>query len=539
MKPTQPVKSFEEFRNELHEARKMNEGVLDKIKSGITAVKGAIKGALEKIGEFFSGFGASFLNSLILQSKGDLPEGIKFYPKKSDVELLKANGVKIEIPKVNENNSFEEYYLSTINEAEVALEHPNPEIDNVGVKEFKESLRDVVESGAKGTPLLIWGAPGIGKTAIIGDVAKEYFGPNADEEQRIIEVDLMSSSAEDFFMPAVTGRDEKGNLTPDAKGVRLPTGELPLYHVSEGKAGNDRVNGPDGEGGIIFFDEIARAPQRVQNVCLKLIDQRRVGSYVLGDKWVIIAAANREGDDDSGTFAFSSALGNRFRQINYAPKFEDWNEWASKAEDEAGDFIVSREILAFVKFNHDKYFYHLDPEVKSSTGGVNTIFPTPRAWTNASKALKTREKRAAKEGRALTNDEREKLVAQLVGKDAASAFIGFLKLMKKFNPEDIKNAYDNPAKAPTFAGLQIDEKNALIASVVFQRQKDKLDDKHKMNFIDWLISLGKDERPFVMKAMAMIQEVHPYLKDDDFWEQDCKGKLFDTVLTDRDKEKLS
>jgi hypothetical protein len=247
----------------------------------------------------------------------------------------------------------------------------------------------------------------------------------------------------------------------------------------------------------------------------------------------MVAAANREGDDETGTYKFSSTLGNRFRQINYAPKFEDWNEWAASAIDAEGDFIVSREILAFVRFNHDKYFYNLDPEVKAATGGSNTIFASPRSWTNASKALKIRERRAVKDGRRMTDDEREKIISSQVGKDAAAAFMGFLKLMKKIDINEVKAVYENPAKAPDFTNLQVDEKNALIASAVFFKAKDTLDKKEMMNFIDWLIKIK--DAPFAIKGMAMIQEVHPYLKDakgkhpdlHDYWEDDCKAKLFD------------
>ena len=51
-----PVKSFDEFRKELNESRDMNEGVIS-----------AIKDALKKIGEFFTGAGSFFMNMLVKQ----------------------------------------------------------------------------------------------------------------------------------------------------------------------------------------------------------------------------------------------------------------------------------------------------------------------------------------------------------------------------------------------------------------------------------------------------------------------------------------
>ena len=406
----------------------------------------------------------------------------------------------------------------------VKLEHPNPNVENVNVREFKEFIRDTVDSGVKGTPLLIWGAPGIGKTAIIESIAEEYFGNNAKSTRHIIDYDLMTMAPEDFFLPTVQGKTANGDVGPDTRAVRIPDAPLPLYKIDDPE-GDSKANGPDGKGGIIFFDEIARCSSPVQNVCLKLINERRIGEWKLGSKWVMIAAANREGDDETGTYKFSSTLGNRFKQVNYSPVFGDWNEWAGQAIDEEGEFLVSREILAFVRFNHDKYFYNLDPEIKASSGGSNTIFASPRSWTNAAASVQVRARRATKEGRRMNDTEIEKIVSSLVGKDAGAAYIGFLRMMKKIDINEIRAVYTNPSKAPTFSGLQIDEKNALVASVVFFKAKEKVDEKEQQHFINWLI--GLKDAPFSIKAMSMFQEVHIYLKESDYWENDMKGKLFD------------
>jgi len=396
----------------------------------------------------------------------------------------------------------------------------NPEVPNVGIREFMEAVRDTVVGGVDINPLLVWGAPGIGKTAIIEAVGKEFFGENAKESRRVLDYDLMTMAPEDFFLPTVQGKDEYGNVGPETRAVRVPDAPLPLYRIDD-LHGNARVNGPDGKGGIIFFDEIARCSNAVQNVCLKLINERRIGDWVLGSKWVMVAAANREGDEESGSYRFTPVLGNRFRQINFAPKFEDWNTWASKAKDSNGDFVVQREILAFVRFNHDKYFYNLDPEVKSSVGGANTIFASPRSWTNASKALKIRENRMSR----ISDDDRELIVSSQVGKAAASGYIGFLRMMRKIDVNEIRAVYSEPKKAPTFKNLQLDEKNALIASVVFYKSKEEIAKEEQENFINWLIILN--DAPFSIKAMSMIQEVHSDLKKSDFWENDMKAKLFD------------
>jgi MoxR-like ATPase len=450
-------------------------------------------------------------------SKKELPKGITIYPTKMDIELAKANGVNLSVPGVKESTEEEDF--DDVNEAKVELGHPNKNVQNVGMDEFKELLRDLVEAEDQGVPLLIWGAPGIGKTKIIEAIAKEYHGPQARNERRIIDYDLMTMNPEDFFLPG-EAKDPEGRGT--GKSTRMPEETLPVYKIGE-KGGDEKANGPDGKGGILFFDELARAPERVQNVCLKLIDERKLGNYMLGSKWVIVAAANREQDDETGTFRFSSTLGNRFAQYNFHPKFEEWEKWASSAKTEKGDPVVMPEILAFLRFNHADYWYKLDTE---TAGSVNPVFASPRSWTNASKKIAERANRLEKQGKKISIGEIETIVSGLVGKSEASALVGFIDLMKKIDPNDIKKVFEDPANAKDLKGLQVDQRNAYFAAIVFNTKGKQLTNQQLDNYTDWLIKLN--DQAWAMKGATMMAEVHPELKKpDSHWVEVCIEKLMD------------
>jgi hypothetical protein len=373
-------------------------------------------------------------------------------------------------------------------------------------------------------------------------IAKEYFGSDAKEKRRLIDFDLMTMSGEDFFMPAVSNRD-----TPDAKGARLPDEWLPVYRIDD-PAGDERVNGVDGKGGILFFDEIARCKVSVQNVCLKIIDERRVGSYVLGSKWVIICAANRKSDlsdDEQESFKWSSTLANRFQQINFAAQIDDWAPWALSAKDDLGRMLVKPEIVAFLKFNQ-KYFHLLDPEDFSNSSGGSEAWPSPRSWTNASQAILAREARYEKagwqdkNGKRISQDrwmeEQQAILTANVGPDAASAFIGFQRLMKNIKPEDINLVFTNGAKAPKWKGLAIDQQYALISAACFQmRGKETLSEKEMENFTTWLID-SKDA-PNSIKAINLMYEVVPSLQNNDYWIDNCKNRFVDAYPSIFSKEK--
>ena len=526
-----PVKSFEEYRFSLKESRKINEGILD-----------VLKGALKLVGEFFTGTGSKFLNALVHQTKGELPHGVKIYPNKADMEVMQAQRVAFKpAPKLPESytgaDDFNPLDENAINEAKVELEHPDPNVQNIGTEKFKFLLHSQIKAGQKErepNPILIWGAPGIGKTAIIEQVAKDYgieMGNN-----RLIVVDLQTMKPEDFFLPTSS---TPGAYTPQSKSARLPIEWLPVYDVKDPK-GNDAANGVDGAGGVIFFDEIARCDSAVQDVCLKLCDDsRRVGNYKLGSKWVIVCAANRESDegDSNKTYNFSSTLGNRFKQYNFVPKFEEWAEWAAVAKDKDGELVVTPEILTFLRF-FSEYWHNLEPDGTDILGGKKVIFPTPRAWTKASVELKQQRETAKELGKKFTLQDTMEAVAGSVGRTPANEFISFLRMTEEIDPKDIEKVYTDPDKAPTFERLDLGKKKGFMAAILMSKSKQELTDKEIMNFTKWLVRC-KDEQ-LGIRMLSQLKAFHPELKDSVKFNEDALTLFFDSYpnLT-KEKEKLS
>jgi len=494
-----------------------------------------VKKLIKKVGDYFTGQGSRFLNLLVAQKEKHLPKGVTVYPTSEDIAILKDYGVTVTVPKIPSLKESENLWdgKPLVNEAIISTKYPDmgkvKDVDSKGLDNF---IRDTVEGGKNVKPLLIWGPPGIGKTAIINAIAKEYFGPEAKEERRLIDFDLMTMSPEDFFIPTVTNKD-----TAQAKGARLPDEWLPVRRIDD-KEAEKEINGPDGKGGILFFDEIARCSTKVQNVCLKIVDERKIGNYVLGENWVIICAANRKSDlsdDEQEAFHWSSTLANRFQQINYASTIADWKPWAMSATDDLGQLLVKPEIVAFLDFNQ-KYFHLLDPEDFSNTSGGSQAWPSPRTWTNASQALTNRERRYERndwkdaKGKKISHDqwmeEQEDILAANVGSEAARAFLGFKKLLDKFDPRDIEKVYTDPDKAPKWKGLAIDEINALISAACFQmRDKKELNKTQMDNFATWIIN-SKDAANAI-KAINMLKEVVPSVEDSDYWKDEVKGRYVD------------
>ena len=129
-------------------------------------------------------------------------------------------------------------------------------------------------------PAFLWGAPGIGKSSIVKQIA---------QSNEIDFIDLRLALMDPTDLKGIPFYDKESHTALWAPPAFLP------------KSGE----------GILFLDELNTAAPSVQASAYQLILDRRVGEYVLPDGWAIVAAGNRE-SDRGVTYRMPSPLANRF-----------------------------------------------------------------------------------------------------------------------------------------------------------------------------------------------------------------------------------
>ena len=178
----------------------------------------------------------------------------------------------------------------------------------------------------------IWGAPGIGKSSIVRQIA---------ERRRMPLIDIRASLLDPTDLRGIP-------MIQDGTAVWCPPSFLPKK--------SDKP-------GILFLDEINAAPPLVQAALYQLILDRRVGEYELPEGWRIIAAGNRR-EDKAVTFRLSSALANRFIHLNLEVDPDDWHAWATNRG-------IIPEVTAFLKYR---------PQLLQAASEDEQAFATPRSW---------------------------------------------------------------------------------------------------------------------------------------------------------------
>ncbi len=198
-------------------------------------------------------------------------------------------------------------------------------------------------TGGHHTPVMIWGPPGVGKSQMVSDVAKNHSVPV---------IDLRLSQMEPSDLRGIPFRTD--NLVEWATPRMLP---------------DTNRHGPTG---ILFLDEITSALPAVSAAAYQLILDRSLGDYRVPEGWVIFAAGNRQGDRGV-TYAMPSPLANRFTHFSFDIHLDDWVVWAHKNE-------IDERIIAFLRFRPELLF-DFDPAQDP------VAFPTPRSWEFAHHAL--------------------------------------------------------------------------------------------------------------------------------------------------------
>jgi AAA domain (dynein-related subfamily) len=201
---------------------------------------------------------------------------------------------------------------------------------------IKEYLYQLVDTKIM-LSVMLWGAPGVGKSSIVAQTAKAF-------DLEFVDVRL-------------------SQLAPtDLRGLPVPENGVSKWYPPEFL--------PTSGKGILFLDELNMAPPTMQGMAQQLILDRKVGSYTLPDGWFIWAAGNRK-EDRASVFDMPAPLANRFLHLEVEPDLESFKLYGFTAD-------IHEHILAFLAFR---------PQLLHALDSKHPAWPSPRSWEMASKLL--------------------------------------------------------------------------------------------------------------------------------------------------------
>lgn len=263
--------------------------------------------------------------------------------------------------------------------------------------------------------LMVWGAPGIGKSMLTQQFADLYF-PVANRNVDLLE--QLRFEAADKDIPTVTAQtvadfeakllDQECNLVDfrlsqvdptDLRGIPVPvtyyrdidSGEFVADTLVVAGMNVEKVtetfwappgalNLPEDWKGIIFMDEVNGAMPIVQAACYQLFLDRKLGELTLPKDAMVMAAGNRE-NDGGVTFQLATPLKDRMIHVELTHDLKEWTEnYAMNAR-------VHPDILSYLQIRTAD-FNTLSPKNPNICGGSS-----PRSWVTASDTIYAFERR--------------------------------------------------------------------------------------------------------------------------------------------------
>lgn len=344
-------------------------------------------------------------------------------------------------------------------------------------QEVKKKLELVLpKEGRQSIVPFIHGAPGIGKSAIVKQIAKE---------RKLQVIDLRLSQHESSDIKGIPLPDPGENISR-----WLPPEFIPFKTTKRF----------EGTKGILFLDELNRAAPDVLQTVFQLVLDRKVGNLELLDEWHIVAAGNLGDEDGCDVVELDPALNNRFIHFFMQPDVKSWLKWAEKNN-------VHLDIINFIKTKPGYLFR------KFKTKYDEEFLVTPRSWEAFSNIIKQNE------------DKKIDQIAAVLGSDIVGpAAIHFLKYLEEKNvikPSDVINKYKEVLpKLKMLSREQVYALNFEIAKYIGELKR--ITNTHLTNFYKYINEiLEKDIK------IALLQQVTKELqKSKDKNKEDFIDKYF-------------
>ncbi len=207
-------------------------------------------------------------------------------------------------------------------------------------------------------PVFLLGAPGIGKTAIMEQIAQDTG------------ISLVSYSMTHHTRETVLGLAQivHRNYT----GADFQISE---YTMSEIVATlYDTIEATGIKEGILFLDEINCVAESLAPVMLQFLQYKVLGKHQIPTGWVVTTAGNPPQFNKSVN-EFDVVTLDRLKKVEVEPDFTVWKEYAYKR-------LLHTSIICFLETNPE-HFYHIGTDDQ----GKIISFVTARAWEDLSEMM--------------------------------------------------------------------------------------------------------------------------------------------------------
>lgn len=291
----------------------------------------------------------------------------------------------------------------------------------------KDDMGDYEIAIERQRPILLMGPPGIGKTAIMEQVAKE------------LGINLVSYTITHHTRQSAIGLPFISQKEYDGREYSVTE-----YTMSEIIASvYEQIEKSGIHEGILFLDEINCVSETLAPTMLQFLQYKKFGNHKVPDGFVIVTAGNPP-EYNKSVRDFDIVTLDRVKRIFIEEDYNAWREYAYKAD-------IHGSIMSYLEIKK-KNFYNIVSDVEGKR------FVTARGWEDLSQVMKVYEELRIP----VTKDF---VIQYLQDEEIAGDFANYYELYNKYRniyriPEILDGTVE--IEADSIKDAPFDEKLSLI-----------------------------------------------------------------------------
>ena len=304
-------------------------------------------------------------------------------------------------------------------------------------------------------PVFLLGAPGIGKTAVMEQIAQEL-------NVALVSYSMAHHTRQSALgLPFISHREYQG-VKFDVSEYTMSEIIASIYEVMENSGITE---------GILFLDEINCVSETLAPSMLQFLQYKVFGRHKVPDGWVIVTAGNPP-EYNKSVREFDVVTMDRMKVLEVEPDYKVWKEYAQHKG-------LHAAVLNFLELKKD-YFYKIETTVNGRS------YVTARGWEDLSEILALYEEEGMKVDETLVE---QYLRNERIVKEFTAYYDLFNKYKKEYQTEEI---LEGTAKAQTAERARVaafDERLSLLGMLI-----DKVisEIRENMEISDYLVELLKN-----------------------------------------------
>lgn len=280
----------------------------------------------------------------------------------------------------------------------------------MNIKEAKQQIKEAVsiylmkdENGdyripvERQRPVFLLGAPGIGKTAIMEQIAGEL-------NVALVSYAMTHHTRQSALgLPAIVHRQYQGQEF-----------DISRYTMSEIIAAvYEKMESSGLREGILFLDEINCVSETLGPSMLQFLQYKTFGNHRVPDGWVIVTAGNPP-EYNRSVRDFDVVTLDRLKVMSVEPDYEAWQFYARQKG-------LHQAVLSYLSICHEDFY-----NIETTVDGKNYV--TARGWEDLSEAITLYEEKGYQVN--------ESLISQyLHNRHVVSEFAVYYELYRKYRED--------------------------------------------------------------------------------------------------------